>query len=130
MPFLIVSSLAVFEAVSSGTEMDLVKKATCSSVDIKNNKQYLVMGTSGSEVTLSQGSKSVSHLQFFVFFFFFLQCDVTLTCVLSHRYRLPLDSDALVELWPTDCSSPECLDYVEHLDNFSLDLQLVGCTDL
>ncbi|XP_074495756.1 complement C5-like [Sebastes fasciatus] len=88
-----------FEAVSSGTEVELVKKVTCSSVDIQNNKQYLVMGASGSEVTLSNGFK----------------------------YRLPLDSDALVELWPSACSSPECLDYISQLEDFSLDLQLASC---
>lgn len=51
---------AELEAVSSGTEVELVKKATCSAVDIQNNKQYLVMGARGSEVTLSRGLKSVS----------------------------------------------------------------------
>ncbi|XP_076588073.1 complement C5 [Chaetodon auriga] len=90
-----------FEAVSSGTEVDLVKKVTCSAVDIQNSKQYLVMGASGAEVTLSHGFK----------------------------YRLPLDSEALVELWPTDCSSPECLDYISHLEDFALDLQLASCPD-
>ncbi|XP_031158002.1 complement C5 isoform X3 [Sander lucioperca] len=88
-----------FEAVSSGTEVELVKKVTCSGVDIQNNKQYLVMGTSGSEVTLSNGFK----------------------------YRFPLDSEALVELVPTDCRSPECLDYSSHLENFALELQLESC---
>lgn len=57
---LFVSSLVDFEAVSSGTEVDLVKKITCSAVDVQNNKQYLVMGASGSEVTVSHGLKSVS----------------------------------------------------------------------
>ncbi|XP_042337246.1 complement C5-like [Plectropomus leopardus] len=90
-----------FEAVSSGTEVELVKKVTCSAVDLQNNKQYLVMGAKGSEVTLSH----------------------------AFKYRLPLDSEALVELWPTDCSSPECLDYISHLDDFALDLQLAGCPD-
>ncbi|XP_044053377.1 complement C5 [Siniperca chuatsi] len=90
-----------FEAVSSGTEVDLVKKVTCSAVDIQNNKQYLVMGASGSEVKLGHG----------------------------FRYRLPLDSEALVELWPTECSSPECSDYVSHLEDFALDLQLASCPD-
>ncbi|XP_008299098.1 complement C5 [Stegastes partitus] len=87
------------EAVSSGTEVDLVKKATCSGVDLQKDKQYLVMGSSGSEVKVGQ----------------------------SFRYRLPLDSDALVELWPTDCSSPECRDYTSQLEEFALDLQLTGC---
>lgn len=61
--FLFFWALVEFEAVSSGTEVDLVKRATCSAVDIQNNKQYLVMGASGSEVTLSHSFKSVSlHL--------------------------------------------------------------------
>lgn len=47
----------------------------------------------------------------------------------SGRYRLPLDSEALVELWPTACSSPECLDYISQLEDFALDLQLAGCPD-
>lgn len=55
--YLFVLSLVEFEAVSSGTEVDLVKKITCSAVDIQNNKQYLVMGSSGSEVKLNQGFK-------------------------------------------------------------------------
>lgn len=57
-----VLSLAAFEAVSSGTEVDLVRKVTCSAVDIQNNKQYLVMGASGSEVKVSQGLRWVSLL--------------------------------------------------------------------
>uniref|UniRef100_UPI003AAF040E complement C5 n=1 Tax=Centroberyx gerrardi TaxID=166262 RepID=UPI003AAF040E len=89
------------EAVSSGTEVELVKKATCSSVEIQNDRQYLLMGASGSEVTLSH----------------------------SFKYRFPLDSDAVAELWPTDCSSPECLDYISQLEDYALDLQLASCPD-
>lgn len=88
-----------FEAVSSGMEVELVKKTTCSSVDIHINKQYLLIGASGSEVTVDNGIK----------------------------YRLPLDSGAVMELWPTECSSPECMDYVSQLEDFALDLQLFGC---
>ncbi|XP_030581729.1 complement C5-like [Archocentrus centrarchus] len=68
------------EGVRAGTVVDLVKKATCSGMDIQSNKQYLVMGANGSEVTLQN----------------------------SFKYRLPLDSEAVVELWPDDCSSPKC----------------------
>ncbi|MEQ2305116.1 hypothetical protein AMECASPLE_034260 [Ameca splendens] len=88
-----------FDALGPGTDLDLVKKATCNGVDLQNNKQYLVMGSSGSEVTHSG----------------------------SFKYRLPLDSEALVELWPAACSSPECQDYSSHLSNYALDLQLFGC---
>ncbi|XP_017281314.1 complement C5 [Kryptolebias marmoratus] len=88
-----------FEAVRVRTEVELVKKATCSGVDLQNNKQYLVMGSQGSEVNHNNQLK----------------------------YRIPLDSEALVELWQTDCSSPECEDYIFQLKNFALDLQLLGC---
>ncbi|KAM4578048.1 complement C5 [Fundulus diaphanus] len=88
-----------FEAVVQGNDLDLMKKTTCSQVDLQNNKQYLVMGSSGSEV--KDGN--------------------------SFKYRLPLDSEALVELWPTACSSPECEDYISQLANYALDLQVFGC---
>ncbi|KAK2838185.1 hypothetical protein Q5P01_015397 [Channa striata] len=90
-----------FEGVRAGAEVDLIKKVTCSAVDIQTNKQYLVMGASGSEVTHGHG----------------------------FRYRLPVDSEAVVELWPTDCSSPDCQDYVVQLEDFALDLQLSSCPD-
>ncbi|XP_042276163.1 complement C5 isoform X3 [Thunnus maccoyii] len=90
-----------FDAVTSGTEVELVKKITCSSVDVQQNKQYLVMGSRGSEVTLGR----------------------------SVKYRFPLDSEAVVELLPTDCSSPDCLDHISVLDEFALELQLSGCPD-
>ncbi|CAF94607.1 unnamed protein product [Tetraodon nigroviridis] len=89
------------EAVSSGTPVELVKRATCTSVEIQENQQYLLMGSGGSEIRLER----------------------------SFRYRLPLDSEALLELWPTDCGSPECLDFVSQLDDFALDLQLMSCAD-
>ncbi|XP_068617056.1 complement C5 [Brachionichthys hirsutus] len=90
-----------FEAVRSGTEVELVKKATCSAVDIQNKNQYMVMGASGSAVTLDHGFK----------------------------YRLPLDSEAVVELWPSGCRPPGCLKHGEELEIFALDMQLDGCPD-
>lgn len=90
------------QAVSSNTEVDLIKKVTCSSVKIQSQKQYLVMGSSGSEVTLED----------------------------TFKYRLPLDSDALVELWPTDCSDTGCSDYILQLGDYALNLQLNSCSDV
>ncbi|KAG7215009.1 hypothetical protein INR49_022885 [Caranx melampygus] len=58
-----------FDAVSGGTELQLVKKATCGTVDIHLGKQYL-----GWEPT-------------------------------APWYRLALDSEALVEVWPSDCTA-------------------------
>ncbi|XP_005755979.1 complement C5-like [Pundamilia nyererei] len=89
-----------FEGVRSGTVVDLVKKATCSDMDIQNNRQYLLMGASGSEVTLDN----------------------------NYKYRLPLDSEAVLELWPTECSSPECRDYISQLDDFAESLQFSACS--
>lgn len=61
--FLLFSCAAEFDAVGLQSDLDLIKKATCSGVDLQNNKQYLVMGSSGSEVTNGGSIKSVSlHL--------------------------------------------------------------------
>ncbi|XP_074526548.1 complement C5 [Halichoeres trimaculatus] len=83
-----------FEAVTVNSEVDLIKKVTCNSVDIQNNKQYLVMGARGSEVKLNN----------------------------AYKYRLALDSEALVELWPTVCKPGEC-----NLDDLAMELQLFSC---
>ncbi|XP_072243255.1 complement C5 [Leuresthes tenuis] len=88
-----------FEAVSPGTEVDLVKKATCTGVELKESKQYMVIGSSGSEY--STGS---------VF-----------------KYRVPLDSDALVENWPAECDFPGCSEYMKKMGVFTFDLGLFGC---
>lgn len=45
--------------VRAGTEVDLVKKATCSGVELQDNKQYLVMGSQWSEVNHNNVVKSV-----------------------------------------------------------------------
>uniref|UniRef100_A0A3P8VKG1 Complement C5 n=1 Tax=Cynoglossus semilaevis TaxID=244447 RepID=A0A3P8VKG1_CYNSE len=87
-----------FEAVRSLTEIELVKKATCPSVDIQNNKQYLLMGSRGSQYTVGQ----------------------------RYRYRFPIDSEALVELWPTGCE-PACPEYLKQLGLYTVDLQILGC---
>ncbi|PWA14828.1 hypothetical protein CCH79_00020214 [Gambusia affinis] len=112
----------VLEAAGPGSDLDLVKKVTCSSVELQNNQQYLVLGSGGSEVTQGGGSRWVVLLRF---------CSAWsgshLWCFWTCRYRLPLDSEALVELWPTDCSSPECQDYNSQLMSYAVDLQLFGC---
>ncbi|XP_028313986.1 complement C5 [Gouania willdenowi] len=86
-------------AVSARSEVELVKKATCSEVHIQIGRQYLLMGASSAEVK-GQGGL---------------------------RYRLALDSDAVLEALPSDCSSTECSDYNSLLDDFITDLQLFAC---
>lgn len=53
-------SLSAFEAVNAGTRVELLKKATCSTVTIQNNRLYLVMGVSGTEVIINRSFRSVS----------------------------------------------------------------------
>lgn len=106
--------------------VDLVKKATCSDMDIQNNRQYLLMGASGSEVTLDNNYKSVS-LSLCVTCRSLRLAKAELVCS-CYRYRLPLDSEAVLELWPTDCSSPECMDYISQLEDFALNLQISACS--
>ncbi|KAM4617089.1 complement C5-like [Polymixia lowei] len=89
------------EGVGPGSEVELVKKVTCSSAELQNHAHFLVMGSSGTEIPLAN----------------------------SFKYRFPLDSDAVVELWPTDCSSNSCLDYISQLDEYALDLQLGSCPE-
>ncbi|KAM9391787.1 complement C5 [Pholidichthys leucotaenia] len=89
------------EAVRRDSEVELVRKVTCSDVNIQTGQQYLVIGASGIEVKIGT----------------------------SFKYRLPLDSDTIVELWPTDCRSapPSCSNYITQLNAFALDMMLIGC---
>ncbi|CAL8343814.1 unnamed protein product [Lota lota] len=70
-----------FQSVKPGVEVDLVKKATCSSVELHKDAHFLVQGSRGSEVLSND----------------------------NVRYRFPLDSDAILELLP-NCSPPGCND--------------------
>lgn len=51
-----------FAAVRAGTRVELLKKATCGTVSIQSNRQYLVMGASGTEVIINRSFRSVSVL--------------------------------------------------------------------
>uniref|UniRef100_A0A665VU64 Anaphylatoxin-like domain-containing protein n=1 Tax=Echeneis naucrates TaxID=173247 RepID=A0A665VU64_ECHNA len=88
-----------FENVNSGTEVNLIKKATCKIVDIQVGRHYLVMGASGAKLSTSHGPS----------------------------YRLHIDSDALVEVLPDSCEDPECTEYMKVLDLFSINMQFSGC---
>uniref|UniRef100_A0A8C6U584 Anaphylatoxin-like domain-containing protein n=1 Tax=Neogobius melanostomus TaxID=47308 RepID=A0A8C6U584_9GOBI len=83
-----------YDTVSGGTEVDFIKKTTCNSVDIQKDQQYLISGSTGLEVVHDQ----------------------------DYRFRFPLDSEALVQVWPTDCGA-EC----QGLASFSFLAQLQNC---
>lgn len=83
-----------FGLICIGTKVDFIKKTTCNSVDIQSNQQYLIYGSAGLEVEDNQ----------------------------DYRFRFPLDSDAQVQIWPTDCG-PEC----QVLFTFSVSAQINPC---
>ncbi|XP_030213963.1 complement C5 isoform X16 [Gadus morhua] len=70
-----------FEGVRPGVEVALVKKATCSWVELHKDAHFIVQGSRGSEL---------------------LSYD-------NVRYRFPLDLDAVLELLP-DCGPTGCMD--------------------
>ncbi|KAF6715641.1 Complement C5 [Oryzias melastigma] len=87
------------EALNPKSEVELVKKATCTSINLQDNKQYLVFGSRGSEI------QNGRHF----------------------KYRLALDSEALVELLSTDCSSDLCQKHKAQMEDFSIYFMLNEC---
>ncbi|XP_077378953.1 complement C5 isoform X2 [Festucalex cinctus] len=89
-----------FAALGLDSEVELIKKVTCTSVGVDIDQQYLLMGSSGSEVR-------VGH---------------------APRFRLPLDADAILEPWPALCGGdPTCSAQTSSLEEYAVDLQLFGC---
>uniref|UniRef100_A0AAY4ESR9 Complement component 5 n=1 Tax=Denticeps clupeoides TaxID=299321 RepID=A0AAY4ESR9_9TELE len=88
------------EDIKIETDIELVKKATCSSTNIVEGKQYLMRGT---EIMQERKHRSYS-------------------------YKFPLDSQAQVDLWPekTACSG-SCSNYLDILEEFSETMLLEGC---
>uniref|UniRef100_A0A8B9H1S1 NTR domain-containing protein n=1 Tax=Astyanax mexicanus TaxID=7994 RepID=A0A8B9H1S1_ASTMX len=83
-----------------GTEVGLVKKATCST-NLEIGKHYLIMGAEIMQLRLLR----------------------------SYRYKFPLDSQASVEWWPSesDCSESSCRTYLNILIEFEFDFSFTGC---
>uniref|UniRef100_A0A8C8BS96 Complement component 5 n=1 Tax=Oncorhynchus tshawytscha TaxID=74940 RepID=A0A8C8BS96_ONCTS len=86
--------------VNINTEVEFVKKASCSSVDMKIGGQYLIMGADSMQIRVGR----------------------------SYKYRYPLDSQATVEMWPTECEgSPACTKYVDILNDYAERVLFEGC---
>ncbi|KAL0978964.1 hypothetical protein UPYG_G00178580 [Umbra pygmaea] len=82
------------------TEVEFVKKASCTSVDIKTGGQYLIMGEDSMQIPVGR----------------------------SYSYRYPLDPQATVEVWPTECGeSSACKKYLGILNNYAEDFLFEGC---
>ncbi|XP_077418517.1 complement C5 [Vanacampus margaritifer] len=90
-----------FAALAPGSEVELIKKVTCTRVHVELDQQYLLMGSSGSQVRVGHAS----------------------------RFRLPLDADATLEPWPARCGDPSCSAQSASMDEYALDLQLDGCAE-
>uniref|UniRef100_W5KJW0 Complement component 5 n=1 Tax=Astyanax mexicanus TaxID=7994 RepID=W5KJW0_ASTMX len=88
------------EDIRIGTEVGLVKKATCST-NLEIGKHYLIMGAEIMQLRLLR----------------------------SYRYKFPLDSQASVEWWPSesDCSESSCRTYLNILNEFEFDFSFTGC---
>ncbi|XP_047674014.1 complement C5 isoform X2 [Tachysurus fulvidraco] len=86
---------------SSTPEVSFVKKATCTSTNLEIGKQYLIMGAEIMQLRVKR----------------------------SYKYKFPLDSQALVEWWPSDsdCQNSSCKKYTDVLSNFEFDYLSSGC---
>ncbi|XP_062398250.1 complement C5 isoform X1 [Sardina pilchardus] len=88
------------EDVKIGSEVELVKKATCSSTLMEAGHQYLVMGAEIMQIRQQR----------------------------SYRYKFPLDSQAQVDIWPDRASCKEaCENYLRELDGFTDNILIDGC---
>ncbi|XP_060739297.1 complement C5 [Tachysurus vachellii] len=86
---------------SNTHEVSFVKKATCTSTNLEIGKQYLIMGAEIMQLRVKR----------------------------SYKYKFPLDSQALVEWWPSDsdCQNSSCKQYTDVLSNFEFDYLSNGC---
>ncbi|XP_074067795.1 complement C5-like [Macrotis lagotis] len=76
-----------------------IKKKTCTSTDIKKERQYLIMGKEALQIRYNY----------------------------SFKYVYPLDSLTWIEYWPSDETCPSCKDFITNLEEFSVDIFLYGC---
>ncbi|XP_041958201.1 complement C5 isoform X3 [Alosa sapidissima] len=89
------------EDVKISSEVEFVKKATCSSTRVEAGQQYLVMGAEIMQIRQHR----------------------------SYRYKFPLDSQAQVDIWPdrATCKERACTNYLRELDNFTDNILIDGC---
>ncbi|TST10017.1 Complement C5 [Bagarius yarrelli] len=84
----------LLDITRSGTsEVSFVKKATCTSANLEVGKQYLITGTEVMQLRINR----------------------------SYKYKFPLDLQASVDWWPSECQTSACQQYTEVLNNFEFD---------
>ncbi|XP_052411898.1 complement C5 isoform X2 [Carassius gibelio] len=87
--------------LKTDSEIDLVKRAICSSTNFEIGKQYLIMTAESIKIKVNHG----------------------------YKYRFPLDSHAWVSWWPLDydCGDAACKQYSSVFEDFKTDFLLSGC---
>ncbi|XP_073696897.1 complement C5 [Garra rufa] len=87
--------------LKADSEIDFVKKATCSSTNFEVGKHYLILTADSIKLQMDRG----------------------------YKYKFPLDSHAWVDWWPldSDCSDAACRQYASDLEDFAFDFTLYGC---
>ncbi|XP_051551430.1 complement C5-like isoform X1 [Myxocyprinus asiaticus] len=83
------------------SEIELIKKATCSSTNFEVGKQYLIMTAERMQIQVGR----------------------------AYKYKFPMDSHAWVNWWPHDCKDDACRQYLNVLNDFEFDFILSGCGD-
>lgn len=86
-------------AAEKDSEITFIKKTTCANADLKEGRQYLIMGKEALQIKYK----------------------------FSFKYIYPLDSSTWIEYWPTDATCPSCPAFLANLDEFAEDIFLNGC---
>ncbi|XP_067263766.1 complement C5 [Chanodichthys erythropterus] len=87
--------------LKTDSEIDFVKKATCTETNFEVGKQYLIMTAESIKIKVDR----------------------------AYKYKFPLDSHAWVDWWPleADCRNDACKQYTRVLDDFEFEFLLSGC---
>ncbi|XP_018420153.1 PREDICTED: complement C5 [Nanorana parkeri] len=86
--------------VKVNKQIRFIKKNTCSSFDMENGQQYLIMGKDGIQIRQER----------------------------EFHYEYPLDSNSWIEWWPdVSCTSLQCNRFLGMLEDFTENILLEGC---
>nr|XP_055056558.1 complement C5 isoform X1 [Misgurnus anguillicaudatus] len=88
--------------IKTDSEIELVRRVTCSSTNIEVDKHYLIQTAESIQTRVGR----------------------------VYKYKFPLDSQAWVEWWPTEtdvCTDAACGQYINVLGDFEFDFLISGC---
>ncbi|XP_051893146.1 complement C5 [Pristis pectinata] len=89
------------DAVEENSVITLIKKDTCFDVTLTQRQTYLIMGKNSLKFHSSR----------------------------RFIYEYPLDSSSWIEMWPSvnECSENACEDFLQQMNEFSMELLINGC---